>query len=777
MQPEHHIGSESEYDHSHTTHTSGFSRRRFMEGALLAGAAFSSIGLFGPGANSAHATASAPAHIPHALRSRIKPATHVSARQIRRPFELSAVNITGGVFKRGLDQGLELARAYPIDRLLAIFRRNAGLDTRGANPPGGWEEYGPNPEAQRWGPAEYTKGQNRGAGGLLRGHYAGHFLSQLALAYENTGESALYDRVVEFVKGLKECQEALAKQTYNGKPRYSHPGFLSAYGEWQFSVLEEYAPYGEIWAPYYTLHKILDGLLHAYHATGEPAALEVAEGIGRWVHSRLSKCTQAQLDKMWKIYIGGEYGGMNDVLIELYWASSAADKAIFLQAAKFFDMNDLLDACARGEDTLTDKHANQHIPQFVGYAKMYAETGEERYLNAVKGFFDMIVPGRMYPHGGTGEGEMWGPPHKVAGDIGPRNAESCAAYNMVKVAWQLYQLTGEQRYANYCERTVLNHILGGHRDASSKESPENLYMFPVNAGARKEYGDGNIGTCCGGTGLESPMRYQETVYAAADDGKTLYVNTYVPSTLTWEEQATTVRVATEYPYQGRVTITFDKAPSGEFTLALRIPEWVSSTPMITVNGTPSSAAAGANSYATITRSWASGDSVVLDISLPAWIESAPDNAKLQTLRYGPMVLSVAGDAPRFPVMALGGLFNLSGTLNDAIEWKDGQIRLGGRDFDPAHAGHDITYSMYFERKDKTVVFRSVDSGVINPVSASDPTTTLVDDIWKAAPFANRDAFLEQVRQITKKYQDQGSISARDRQRILVAAGRARMGGK
>src|SRR5699024_6645204 len=141
----------------------------------------------------------------------------------------------------------------------------------------------------------------------------------------------------EFVAGLEECRAALAAQTHEGQPRYSHPGFLSAYGEWQFSALEEFAPYGEMWAPYYTLHKIRAGLVHAYRRTGSQQALTLAEGIGCWVHSRLSRCTPQQLEQMWGIYIGGEYGGMNDVLVDLYWASTATDRGIFLETARMFD--------------------------------------------------------------------------------------------------------------------------------------------------------------------------------------------------------------------------------------------------------------------------------------------------------------------------------------------------------------------------------------------------------------------------------------------------------
>ena len=172
---------------------------------------------------------------------------------------------------------------------------------------------------------------------------------------------------------------------------------------------------------------------------------------------------------------------------------------------------------------------------------------DDHFLDATKGFFDMVVPGRAYAHGGTGEGELWGPANTVAGDIGPRNAESCAAYNMLKVASHLFFNEQDPKYMDYYERTVLNHILGGRRNQESTNGPENLYMFPVHPGARKEYGNGNIGTCCGGTGLESHVKYQEGIYFRSADESALYVNLYIASTLTWDETGLELEQVSSYP--------------------------------------------------------------------------------------------------------------------------------------------------------------------------------------------------------------------------------------
>ncbi len=765
------------------------SRRKFLSGAALAGITLGAARVFsgstpasaangGRAATAAQTASTSPAigktqSLKTVLRN--QPTLPVQDAWEFHPFSLSEIGMGEGVYMRGHSHALALARAYPVDRILAVFRRNAGLDVGSATPPGGWEEYGPAPDEQRWGPAEYKLGQNeRGAGGLLRGHYGGHFLSKLAMAYATTGEEELKEKVDAIVAGLEECREALAAQTFEGQPRYSHPGFLSAYGEWQFSALEEYAPYGEIWAPYYTLHKIVDGLLNAYKYTGNNLALELAEGIGRWVHGRLSKLSKDRLEKMWSIYIGGESGGMNDVLVELYWLSEANDRADFLEAAQLLDLNSLVDASAVGEDTITDKHANQHIPTFVGYAKLYAATGEERYLRAVENFFDMIVPGRMYPHGGTGEGEMWGPPNTVAGHIGNRNAESCAAYNMVKVAWQLFLITGKQKYSEYCERTVLNHILGGRRNRESTSGPENLYMFPVHAGARKEYGDGNIGTCCGGTGLESPMKYLETAYARSADGEELFVNMYAGSTLTWSDKGLKLVQTTEYPRDGEIKFTFSEAPSQALAIKLRIPNWVEGDVQISINGDVEDVKAEAGSYASITRQWRSGDEIKLVLPMKFRVEKPVDSTSLQSLHFGPTVYSLVHSGTRFPRLSLYGLMDLNGDIEGSVKWDDHQFVIGSQEFDPLYSGNDIQYSMYFERDERNVVFAGRDSGVANPTKNNG--TSLLDEVWEAAPFANRNEFLDRVRSVSQAYVAQGLLSARNRQRILLSASQARLEG-
>ncbi len=436
------------------------------------------------------------------------------------PFPLDQVTLGDGVFRRKRDLMLEYARAYPADRILAVFRANAGLDTRGAQPPGGWET----------------------SDGNLRGHFGGHFLTLVAQAYADTREAALKTKLDYLVGVLGECQQALAD---HGSPRPSHPGYLAAYPETQFILLESYTTYPTIWAPYYTCHKIMRGLLDAHTLTGNQQALTIAAKMGDWVHSRLSRLPQAQLERMWSIYIAGEYGGMNEVLADLYALTGRAEH---LAAARFFDNTALLDACSENRDILDGRHANQHIPQFTGYLRLFDHTGEQEYDAAARNFWGMVVGSRTYSLGGTGQGEMFRARNAIATTLADNNAETCATYNMLKLSRQLFFHTPDAAYMDHYERGLTNHILASRRDVRSTGSPEVTYFVGMGPGVVRAYG--NTGTCCGGTGMENHTKYQDSVYFRSADGNALYVNLYLASTLRWPERGLVVDQTSDYPAEG-----------------------------------------------------------------------------------------------------------------------------------------------------------------------------------------------------------------------------------
>ncbi len=252
-----------------------------------------------------------------------------------------------------------------------------------------------------------------------------------------------------------------------------HPGFLAAYPETQFVRLEEFATYGGnagIWAPYYTAHKIIAGLLDAHRLAGSETALDIATGMGEWIHSRLSVLDRARLDRMWSIYIAGEYGGVNESLANL--AALHPDRPEFLAAATLFDNTALLEATAQGTDLLDGKHANQHIPQFTGYLRMHEQGAGDDYRTAAANFWDMVVPHRAYSHGGTGVGEIFRARGVIAGSLyqypnDPNHAETCCVYNLLKLARNLFFHTGDAKYMEYYERALYNQILASRLDSAA----------------------------------------------------------------------------------------------------------------------------------------------------------------------------------------------------------------------------------------------------------------------------------------------------------------------
>ncbi|MFI0816042.1 glycoside hydrolase family 127 protein [Streptomyces sp. NPDC021098] len=701
------------------------SRRHALR--LAAGAAAAApFGYALPQAHAAEATANAP---------------DASASWSVRPFPLDQVSLGDGVFRRKRDLMLDYARSYPADRILAVFRTNAGLDTRGALPPGGWET----------------------SDGNLRGHYGGHFLSLIAQACADTGEAALRTKLDHLVGALGECQQALAE---HGSPRPSRPGYLAAYPETQFILLESYTTYPTIWAPYYTCHKIMRGLLDAHTLAGNEQALKIASGMGDWVHSRLGRLPKAQLERMWSIYIAGEYGGMNEVMADLYALTGRPEH---LAAARCFDNTALLGACAEDRDTLEGKHANQHIPQFTGYLRLFDHTGEAEYADAARNFWGMVAGPRTYSLGGTGQGEMFRARNAIAATLDDKNAETCATYNMLKLSRQLFFRAPDAAYMDYYERGLTNHILASRRDAPSTDSPEVTYFVGMGPGVRREYD--NTGTCCGGTGMENHTKYQDSVYFRSADGTALYVNLSLASTLRWPERGFVIEQTSDYPDEGARTLAF-RAGRGRLDLKLRVPSWATGGFTVTVNGVRQRAKAVPGSYLTLSRDWRRGDRVRISAPYRLRVERALDDPAVQSVFYGPVLLVARSGATEFRAFSFYKDFTLRGDLADAIRPGDRPLHFTthGLTLAPFHLADDVPYHAYFKRAEPVVVFGAADSGV--PNRARGDGLTFLDVLWAQAPFASSGRFVRAVRTLADRWLSEGLFSRAERDGVVAAADRA-----
>ncbi|MFI7061256.1 beta-L-arabinofuranosidase domain-containing protein [Kribbella sp. NPDC050124] len=527
-------------------------------------------------------------------------------------FSLDEVKLGPGLLATKAGLMLVHLRSYDPDRLLRAFRENAGLPTPDVPRPGGWED---------------TAGE---AQGNLRGHYTGHFLSALAQAAASTGDQVYINKLRYLVDGLAECQEP--------------SGYLAAYPEKQFVTLETMteADYTVVWAPYYTAHKLLKGLLDTYLCIGELRALELAEGLCRWMFERLRRLPYDVRQRMWSLHGSGEYGGLAETVCDLYAVTRDPD---WVEFGRLLDFDVLIDACAAGEDVLDGVHANQHIPIVTGLVRMFEVTGEERYLTAAVNFWDQVVPGRMYSIGGTSSLEFWGPDGSIAGTLSDTNAETCCAHNLLKLSRLLFGLLRNPKYADYYERTLYNQILGSKQDAVSPDRPLTTYFIGLTPGSVRNYLPKDGATCCEGTGLESATKYQDSIYFHSDDE--LNVNLYAASSVSWN--GITLTQTTDFPYEQGTTLTIEG--SAHFTLKLRVPLWTN----MRVNGEQQEMT---SRYLSITRHWRSGDTLRVELPFELRTEPALDDPSLQSVFYGPINLVALDNRQEF--LELGALSPVPG---------------------------------------------------------------------------------------------------------------------
>ncbi|WP_371578823.1 beta-L-arabinofuranosidase domain-containing protein [Streptomyces sp. NBC_01314] len=559
---------------------------------------------------------------------------------------------------------------------------------------------------------------------------------------------------------------ATLRRTWGGP---SHAGFLAAYPETQFIDLESRtsADYTKVWAPYYTAHKILKGLLDAYLATDDARALDLASGMCDWMYSRLSKLPESTLQRMWGIFSSGEFGGIVETIVDLY---SITGKADHLALAKLFDLDRLIDACAADTDILDGLHANQHIPIMTGYVRLYDVTGETRYLTAAKNFWGMVIPQRMYGIGGTSTAEFWKARGVVSGTISDTNAETCCAYNLLKLSRTLFFHEQDPKYMDYYERALLNQVLGSKQDKADAEKPLVTYFIGLNPGHVRDYTPKQGTTCCEGTGMESATKYQDSVFFTKADGSALYVNLYSAATLDWSAKGVTLAQSTDYPREQGSTITVGGG-SAAFELRLRVPSWATAGFRVTVNGSAVSGTPAAGSYFTIpSRTWGGGDVVRVTIPFRLRVEKALDDPTLQTLFYGPVNLVGRNSATSYLPVGLYRNAGLSGDLLPSLTPVSGKplhYTLGGTEFAPFYEGSEDPTHAYVKRSEPTVFLGGTDSGVANP--AKSDGTTLLDEIWAGAPFADKGALVARVESTAGSWVSAGLLSQADGQKVVTTA--------
>ena len=606
-------------------------------------------------------------------------------KPVAEPLPLSKVRLAGNnrlTSNRDLD--IRAILSWDVRKFLYNYLDTYGLDTSGCPMPEGWDSVD-------------TK---------LKGHGTGHYMSALALAYSGSDDPALrdslLDRIRTVVDCLRECQErtfvydsALGryreardyapeeelrdmKGTWEAfdeyKKHYSEYGYgyLNAIPAAHCALVEMYRPYNNsdwVWAPYYVVHKQLAGLIDIASLVDDKAvarkALKIAEDMGLWVWNRLKyrtfvdsagtpesrRSVPGNRYEMWNMYIAGEVGGMEESLSRLsMMVGDRVSKERLLEAAGFFDSPAFFEPLSRNEDSIHGRHANQHIPMVIGALMNYRAGGSREYYDIARNFWDFVQDRYIYATGGVGDSEMFREPYTQMGSmvssLTPEINETCCAYNLAKLTRDLNCLDPDDaRYMDYYERVLYNQIVGSIHPSEYKVT----YQYAVGLNASKPWGNRTPQeSCCGGTGAENHVKYQEAAYFVSKN--TIWIGLYLPSEAVWDRRGVSLTQECEWPSERSVIRV--KKGRGRFSMKLRVPYWAVEGFDIKLNGRSLAANYVPGSYFEISRRrWTRRDSVEIIMPYIQRVEYGPDSVslpgsdkpeRLGVLMRGPLVMAAVG---------------------------------------------------------------------------------------------------------------------------------------
>lgn len=620
-------------------------------------------------------------------------------KEVAHTFSLADVSIDGdNRLTHNRDEALREICSWDVTQQLYNYRDTYGLSTEGYTKSDGWDS----PDTK------------------LKGHGSGHYMSAIAQAYAvatNPEQKAILRKnITRMVNELRECQKKTfvynkelkrnweardfapeaelreMKGTWTAFDEYKkHPelygyGYINAIPAQHCALIEMYRAYNNsdwVWAPYYSVHKQLAGLIDiaTYFDDKEicDKALLIAKDMGLWVWNRMHYRTYVKQDgtqderrakpgnryEMWDMYIAGEVGGMSESLARLSeMVSNPDEKAKLLEAANCFDAPKFYDPLSKNIDDIRTRHANQHIPMIIGALRSYKSNQKPYYYNLAENFWRLVQGRYMYAMGGVGNGEMFRQPYtqilsmatnglqEGESEAYPDINETCCAYNLIKLSKNLNCYNPDNaQYLDYIERTLYNQIIG----SLNPDQYQTCYQYAVGLNATKPFGNETPqSTCCGGTGSENHTKYQQSAYFANDN--TLWVGLYMPTTLHWKEKGVTIKQDCLWPAQhSAIKITEGE---GDFTLKLRVPYWATQGFSIKVNGKEVAKSYQPSTYVELEQKhWKVGDVVEIDMPFSKHIEYGADKLSsdvasldgtplktswVGTLMYGPLVMAGTG---------------------------------------------------------------------------------------------------------------------------------------
>lgn len=577
---------------------------------------------------------------------------------------LNKVVLLNGPFKKAMEADAAYLLTLDPDRLLSDFRNHAGLKAK-AEKYGGWETSG------------------------LAGHTLGHYLSACALQYTSTNDQRFLDKVNYIVDELAVCQST--RNGYLG----AIPKEDSIWAEVQKGNIRSRGfDLNGAWSPWYTVHKIMAGLLDAYVYCNNEKALVIQKKFADWAENILKDLNDEQIQKM----LLCEYGGMNEVLANTY--AITKDKRYLTLSYKFHDRR-VLDSLALGKDVLPGKHSNTQIPKLIGSIRRYELTGNADDKTRAEFFWNTVVQHHTYAAGGNSNYEYFGPADQLSETLTENTMETCNTYNMLKLTRHLFALDPDAHYFDYYENGLYNHIL------SSQNHDDGMmcYFVPLRMGGRKRFSNPfNTFTCCVGSGMENHVKYGEAIYAAGADGS-LYINLFIPSELSWKENNRSLKMETNLPERNQVLISFTNENPSSYAIKIRKPAWAGEATTILVNDQKETISADNKGYFTIKRRWKKGDKINVQFSMSVYTVAMPDNKNRQAFFYGPVLL--AGDMGNTEPDPVKGIPVIVSDITNPVKWIErdpaqfqfASLKVGQPQdihFKPFNQIKDQYYSVYFD---------------------------------------------------------------------------------
>lgn len=584
-------------------------------------------------------------------------------------FPLRDVTLLDGSFKHARDLNIQTLLKYDVDRLLAPFRKEAGLPAKASSYPN-WEG--------------------------LDGHIGGHYLSAMAMNYAATNNAECKKRMDYMISELKACQEANEINNADWGKGYVG-GVPKSKAIWSTLQKGDFTAYRSAWAPWYNLHKLYAGLRDAWVYTGNKDARTIFLKFCDWGINLTSSLTDAQMQLM----LDSEQGGMNEIFTDAYQISGDEK---YLITAKRFSHRILLDSMSSDIDNLDNRHANTQIPKAIGFQRIAELSHDKKFVEAGSFFWETVTGKRSLAFGGNSRREFFPSVTSCIDFINDvEGPESCNSYNMLKLTEDLFRTNPSAKYADYYERTLYNHIL-------STQHPEHggyVYFTPARPRHYRVYSAPNEAMwCCVGTGMENHGKYNQFIYTHQNDS--LYLNLFIASELNWQEKGIKILQETVFPDEEKTKLTVTKG-SSHFCLMIRYPSWVEYNSLkITVNGKTVSYKSHPSSYIAVDRLWKKGDVVQVLLPMHNSIEHLPNVPSYIAIMHGPILLG-----------AKTGTEDLKGLVADDGRW--GQIASGQKlpvDKAPIIIEDDISKitDELVPVKDKPLTFTTPGLKMINPIN-------------------------------------------------------------